>query len=212
MLEDPFNRRVLLDRLEVREADGGDALSWDLNAWAGRSLNRVWLRSEGERRSGTTERAELQALWGRGFAPWWEFVAGLRQDFRPGSDQTWAAIGVQGLAPYRFEVEATAFVGEGGQAAARFEVEYELLMTQRLILEPSIELDWHARDDTARGVGSGLSSAEIGLRLRYEIRREIAPYAGIVREHTFGGTADLVRANGGERADTRFVAGIRLWF
>jgi copper resistance protein B len=212
MLEDPFNRFALLDRLETQDATGGDVLSWKVKGWAGRSSNKLWVRSEGERHSGTTDSAELQLLWGRSFARWWDFVAGVRGDFQPSPTQTWATVGVQGLAPYRFEIEATAFIGEGGQAAARFEVEYELLITNRLILRPLVELNWFAQDDTRRAVGSGLASAEAGLRLRYEIRREVAPYIGLVREKKFGRTADFARGNGADTDDTRLVAGIRVWF
>lgn len=212
MLESPFNRFMLLDQLEAQEARGSEILSWDLKGWAGRDLNKLWIRSEGEKRSGTTEHAELQLLWGRSFARWWDLVAGVRQDFRPSPDQSWAAFGVQGLAPYRFEMEATAFIGESGQAAARFEVEYELLITARLILQPLLELNWYAQSDASRGIGSGFSSVEAGLRLRYEFRREIAPYIGILAAKKFGATATLARAAGTDANDTRLVAGVRIWF
>lgn len=212
MLEDPFNTFVLFDQLEAREADGADILSWELSGWAGHSLRRLWVRSEGERRSGDTEHAELELLWGRAIAPWWDVVAGVRRDFEPGPSETWAAFGVQGLSAYRFEVEATAYLGEGGRTAARVEAEHELLITNRLILQPLVELNWHGRGDATRGIGPGLSSGEAGLRLRYELRREVAPYVGIVRERKFGRTADLARAAGAEASETRFVAGIRLWF
>lgn len=212
MKEDPFDKLVLADRLETQNADGGDVTSWDMRAWVGHSLNRLWIRSEGERRSQTTERADLQLLWGHSIGRWWDVVAGVREDFRPGPSQSWTAFGVQGLAPYRFELEATAYVGDGGRTSARVEAEYDVLITNRLILQPLIELNWYGQGDSARGIGSGFSSAETGLRLRYEFRREIAPYIGLVREGTFGGTADLARAAGGDTRDTRLVAGIRLWF
>lgn len=212
MKEDPFDKLVLADRLETQNADGGDVSSWDMRAWVGHSLNRLWIRSEGERRSATTERADLQFLWGHSIGRWWDVVAGVRQDFRPGPTQSWTAFGVQGLAPYRFEFEATAYVAEGGRTSARVEAEYDVLITNRLILQPLIELNWYGKGDPARGIGPGFSSAETGLRLRYEFRREVAPYVGLVRQGTFGGTADLLRAAGGDTADTRLVAGIRLWF
>ena len=212
MLEDPFNTLILFDQLEAQAAEGSDILSWDVKGWAGRTLNKLWVRSEGEKRSGTTEHAELQLLWGRSFARWWDVVAGVRHDTRPSPDQTWAAFGVQGLAPYRFDLEATAFVGESGQAAARFEAEYDLLITARLILQPLIEMNWYAEDDAQRGIGAGFSSAEVGLRLRYELRREIAPYVGLLFAKKYGATADFARAAGADSSDTRFVAGVRLWF
>ena len=212
MMEDPFNTFFLFDQLEAQDADGAGVLSWDAKGWVGRDLNRVWIRTEGEKQSGATEHAELQLLWGHTFARWWDVVAGIRHDFRPASDQSWAAFGVQGLAPYWFDIEATLFVGDSGRAAARFEAETDLLITNRLILQPLAELNWHAEDDPERGLGSGLTSAEIGLRLRYEFRREIAPYVGILWTRKLGATADLARAAGGDDSDARLVAGVRLWF
>lgn len=211
MLESPFNTFVRLDELEAQDADD-EILKWDLDAWFGRELGRLWLRSEGERSGGATETAELELLWGRTFAPWWTYVAGVREDFEPNPERTWAAIGLQGVSPYRFDIEATGYVGEGGRTAARVEARCEVLFTNRLILQPLVELDWYGQDDPGRGIGSGLASGEIGLRLRYEIRREVAPYIGIVREKKFGSTADFARAAGVDPDDTRLVAGVRLWF
>jgi copper resistance protein B len=208
MLEDPFNRSVVFDELEVH----GDDLSWDASAWFGYTFNRFAVRTEGGRADGDTERAELQLLWTHSFARWWDVVAGARADFEPGSSRSWAAVGVQGLAPYRFDLEATAFVGENGDMAARFEGEYELLITNRLILQPQLELNWYAQSDPERRIGSGLSSVEAGLRLRYELRREVAPYVGLVRERLVGSTADFARAQGRDPDDTSLVAGIRLRF
>jgi copper resistance protein B len=212
MGENPFNTFVLFDQLETQDAERGSQPGWNARAWAGRDLSKLWIRSEGSRVSGRTEHAELELLWGRRFARWWDWVAGARTDLRPGPAQNWAAFGVQGLAPYRFELEATAYVGDGGRSAARFETEYELLVTNRLILQPRIEMNWYSSDDPARGIGSGLAGVDAGLRLRYEIRREIAPYVGIVQERKFGATAELARNRGEETRDTRFVAGIRFWF
>ena len=212
MLENPLNKLVLLDRFEMQDASGNDVLRWDLDTWIGHDLSKIWIRSEGEMLSGDTERAELELLWGKGFARWWDFVAGARRDFAPGEDQTWAAAGVRGLTPYRFELEATTYVGESGHAALRVETQYEILITNRLVLQPLLELNWHAQSDAERGLGSGLADGEIGLRLRYEFRREVAPYVGLVHERKFGGTADFARAAGDEPSDTRLVAGIRLWF
>jgi len=212
MMEDPFNTLVLFDRLEAQEADGSDILDWDLDAWAGRDVDKLWVRSEGERRGGETEHAEVELLWGRVFGRWWDVVMGIRQDFEPGPRRSWAAFGVRGLAPYWFELDATAYLTEGGQAAARLEAEYDLLITQRLILQPLIEVTWYMEDDAEREIGSGISSAEIGLRLRYEIRREIAPYIGVLRSRSFGDTAEAARASGREANETRFVVGARFWF
>jgi copper resistance protein B len=215
MHEDPFTTFVLFDRLEVQRsehAEGADTADWDVEAWAGHSLSRLWIRSEGERRDGRTEDADLELLFGRAFSPWWDYVAGVREDFRPDPSTAWAAFGVHGLAPYRFEVDATAYLGEGGRTAARVETEYELLMTNRLILQPRIELNWYGDDMPRHGIGAGLADAEIGLRLRYEIRREVAPYVGISRASKIGRTADFARAAGEDPRETRIVAGIRVWF
>lgn len=209
MLEDPFNRAFLLDRFEAR--DGG-ALVWDARFWAGYTFDKLLARTEGEKDGGTTAHAELELLWAHAFAPWWELVAGAKRDFAPGEPRTSAAFGVQGLAPYRFEVDATVYFADGGDTSARVAGEYELLITQRLILQPRVELEWHGQSDVARGVGAGLASAETGLRLRYELSREIAPYVGLVRERAFGRTKDLLRASGADPDETRLVAGVRLRF
>nr|BFE94737.1 hypothetical protein GCM10020185_52730 [Pseudomonas brassicacearum subsp. brassicacearum] len=172
----------------------------------------MWLRSEGERLNGKTEEAELQALWGHAISPWWDVVAGVRQDFKPGDPQTWAAFGVQGMALYNFEAEATAFIGEGGQSAARLEGDYDILLTNRLILQPTAEVNFYGKNDPARGVGSGLSDTELGVRLRYEIRREFAPYIGVTWNRVYGNTADYAREEGEDRSEARLVLGVRMWF
>lgn len=204
--------RVLFNRLEAFDADEHSGMEWEGQAWFGTDLNKLWLRSEGERVGGRTESADLEVLYGRSIAPWWDLVAGVRHEFKPGDSQDFLAFGVSGLAPYKFEVDATAYLGQSGQSALRVEVEYELLLTNRLILQPLVELNANGQDDPERGIGSGVSTAEFGLRLRYEIRREIAPYVGIVHERAFGNTADYRRAEGEDVKDTRLVAGVRLWF
>lgn len=203
---------ALIDRLETWSADKGNGVEWEGQAWIGTDLNRLWLRSEGERIDGRTESANLEVLYGRSVATWWDVVAGVRHDFKPGGSQDFAAIGVMGLAPYKFEVAATAYLGQSGQTAARFEVEYETLLTNRLILQPLVEVNLYGKDDPRRGIGSGLSTVEAGLRLRYEFTRQFAPYIGVVRERAFGGTADLRRGDNEDIDDTRFVAGLRIWF
>lgn len=203
---------VLIDRLEGWAADPGAGLAWEGQAWVGTDLNRLWLRSEGEQVDGQLESADLEVLYGHSFSPWWDVVAGVRHDFQPGGSQDFAAIGVMGLAPYKFEVAATAYLGQGGQTAARLEAEYETLFTNRLILQERVEANFYGKDDPGRGIGSGLSTFEAGLRLRYEFTRRFAPYIGIVHERAFGGTADLRRAELDSIEDTRIVAGLRLWF
>lgn len=210
--DNSIQRYVLINRLEAWDADQGSSMQWEAQGWIGTDLNRLWLRSEGERVGGETESADLEVLYGRSVARWWDLVAGVRQDFKPGDAQTFAAFGVIGLAPQKFEVEATAYAGSGGQTALRFEAERELLITNRLILQPLIEVELYGKDDPSRGIGSGVSTVEAGLRLRYEFTRKLAPYLGIVRERAFGGTADLRRADGDDIDDTRVVAGLRIWF
>jgi copper resistance protein B len=202
---------VLLDQLEWREVEDRDALVWDAQAWYGNDYTKLWLKSQGERVAGEHEgRAELYL--DRVLARWWSLQVGVRQDFSEGPSRSWAGIGIQGLAPHWFEVEATAFVGEQGRIAAIFSGEYEILLTQRLILQPKIEFDLYSKEDRDNGIGSGLADTELALRLRYEFRREFAPYVGIVWIHLYGETAEFARTEGRDTDDLQFVAGIRFWF
>ncbi|HUG72509.1 MAG TPA: copper resistance protein B [Steroidobacteraceae bacterium] len=203
---------ALLDRLEAWDADEGAALAWEGHGWIGTDLDRLWLRSEGERIAGSVEAAHLEALYGRSIAVWWDVVAGVRHEFRPAEPRTFAALGIQGLAPQRFEISATAYLGEHGHSAAHLTVEYELLLTNRLILRPLLELELNGKDDASRGIGSGLGHGEAGLRLRYEVTRRFAPYLGLVHARSFGRTADLLRSTSLPVHDTRGVIGLRLWF
>ena len=203
---------LLFDRLEAWDADPGAGQAWEAQGWIGTDTHRLWVRSEGERERGHTESADVEVLYGRPVARWWDLVAGLRHDIAPGNGQSFAAIGVMGMAPQKFEIEATAYIGASGQTAARVEAEYELLLTNRLILQPVVEAEWHGKRDAARGIGSGLGTVEAGLRLRYEFTRRFAPYVGLVHERNFGGTADFMRDDGEATRDTRVVAGVRFWF
>ena len=203
---------VQLEKLETWDAGGGGGLLWEGQGWYGGDLNKLWLRTEGERVDNSTEAADVEVLYGRSVARWWEVVAGVRHDFEPGSSQSWAAIGVTGLAPQKFEIEATAYLGDAGRTALRFEAEYELLLTNRLIARPLLELNLLGKDDPERGLGSGVTAAEIGIRLRYEVTRQFAPYVGVVYERAYGETADFRRSDGEDVDDTRVVAGVRAWF
>lgn len=206
-----FDTFVLFDQLEWQGAGGG-GLSLENKSWFGGDRNRLWIRAEGESEDGVVENALAHALLGRSFSRWWDVVAGVRQDFRPGDPQTWAAVGIQGLAPYWFEVEATAYVGPGGRTHARFEAEYDLLLTNRLILQPLLEVEMYGKSDPERGIGAGLSSIEGGLRLRYEFRREFAPYVGLTWDRKLFGTGDFARADGESAGSTRLAFGLRTWF
>lgn len=195
MNDDPVEYMVLLDRLEFRDASSATPFVWDAKAWVGQDRNRIYLRSEGEAANGTTDEATVEAFWARPISRWWNLALGVREDFRPGDSQGWLAVGVMGLAPYRLNVQATAYLGDAGRTALRVEAEYDMLLTNRLILQPRLEVDAYGKDDPSRNIDSGLSM-DLGLRLRYEIRREIAPYMGITWD-----THEL-----------QALAGLRIWF
>ena len=202
---------IFIEQFEAVETDQGSGSAWDVQAWYGGPFNRAWLRSQGERRGGKTEAASVEALWYRMYHPFWGTQVGMRQDFGEGPNRTWAALGVQGVAPFWHAVEATAYLGDGGRTAARFKVASDLRVTQRLVLRPDLEANLFGRSDPARRLGSGLSSAQIGVRLRYEFRREFAPYVGVAWNHGFGRTADLRRAATGSNDEIQWVVGLQAW-
>lgn len=210
MEDDAPYGKVLLDQLEWRESRGTDAQVWELDVWYGDDYNKLWLETEGERVDAAAGRVEL--MWDRIISPWWSFQTGVRRDFGAGPSRTWLDLGIQGLAPHFFEIDAAVYIGEQGRIAARFSGEYDILVTQQLILQPELELRAFGRDDPENGIGSGLSDLELGLRLRYEIRRELAPYIGLHWQRKFGRTADLARDEGEDPDDLAVVAGLRLWF
>lgn len=201
-----------LDRLERADCDDGVAAAWKFSASFGGDFDKLLVRSEGEHSRGEFERADAEALWSHAIASYWHAQVGMRRDFGRGPDRSWAAFGVQGLAPYWFEVGATAYVGDAGRAALRLEIDYDLSLTQRLILQPRMELNAYGKADPAAGVGSGLSEGALGLRLRYEIRREFAPYIGIERTRYFSRSADFAEAKGVKAADTQWLVGVRIWY
>ncbi len=212
MEDDPFIGKVMIGQFETRQTGGSDPAVLEAQGWIGKDLQKLWFKTDVERVGGVTEEAEIQALYSRAIAPYWDIQAGWRHDSQPGPNRDWAVIGVQGLAPYFFEVDFAAFIGESGRTAVRLEAEYEVLFTQRLILTPEIEVNVYGKDDAATGVGSGLADLEVGLRLRYEIRREFAPYIGVNWTRMYGDTADFARLEGEDINDTQFVVGIRAWF
>jgi copper resistance protein B len=219
MEDDPLLFSALIDELEFHETQTtGTGLNhehplvFDGEAWFGKDLHKLWVKAEGERIGNHIEETEAQVLYNRVGTPFWDFQIGVRRDSHSGVERDWAVIGFHGMAPYLFEIDTALFIGENGRAALRVEAEYEMPITQRLILSPDVELNFHGRDDPVRGVRSGLSDVEAGLRLRYEIRREFAPYIGLHWEKLFGGTADLIAFRGEPTEDSRFVIGIRAWF
>ena len=166
---------VLFDQLEWQGDQTSGGMNWDTKGWVGGDQDRLWFRTEGNVEDGNLGGAEAHLFYGRSVARWWDLVVGVRQDVEPGPAQTWAAFGLQGLAPYWFEVEVTGYVSDGGQTAARLEADYELLLTNRLVVRPLVEVNLYGKSNVERGIGAGLSSTDIELRMRYEFRRELGP-------------------------------------
>ena len=205
--------QLMVDRAEYRAHKGGDRYHWEGEGWIGGDINRLAIKSEGEGAvDGALHRAELQALYSRAIDPWWNLIAGVRHDIRPQPQRSYATIGIEGLAPYWFEVEAQAFLSDRGDAHLRIEGSYDQRITQRLILQPAAELNVAAQDVPELGIGAGLSDVELGLRLRYELAREFAPYVGINWERRVGDSARFARAAGEGASTTSLVMGLRFWF
>ena len=203
---------VEADRLEARLDDGDEGLLLDAQGWIGTDAGKLWWKAEGDGRTGGgVESAEIQALYSRMITPFFDLQLGVRQDLAPDAVRTHAVVGIQGLAPYWFEVDAALFLAHTGDVTARVEAEYDLLLTQRLVLQPRTEVRGAFQDVDDLGIGAGLSSAELGLRLRYEITRRVAPYVGVSWHRRFGGTAEAARAGGQDAGSRAVVAGIRLW-
>ncbi|MDE2120786.1 MAG: copper resistance protein B [Betaproteobacteria bacterium] len=204
---------VLVDRLErAYSHDSGNWTTYDVQAWYGRDFNRAVLKAEGQASLGRLQHARSELLWGHAIAAYWDSQLGVRHDNGGGPDRNWLAFGVQGLAPYWFNVEATGYLGDQGRSALRLSASYELLLTQRVVLQPQLELNAYGKDDPARGIGSGLSDATAGLRLRYDISRQFSPYIGLEWSGRFARTGDFARAAGERRDTTDFVAGVHFWF
>ena len=210
--DDPVVTKVMFDQLELHNDDGANPLVVDAQVWIGKDINKFWLKTDIEKRDGDIEEAEVQALYSRAIAPYWNLQMGIRQDIKPSPTRTWGVVGVHGLAPYFFEVDAALFVGESGKTALRVSTEYELLLTQKLILSPEIEVNLYGQNDWETGAGSGLSDITAGLRLRYEIKREFAPYIGVEWNKKMGDTASLAESKGETVSDTSLVVGMRIWF
>lgn len=203
---------VMVERFEARLGEGHDGWLWDAQAWYGGDIDKVWFKTEGEGElSGPVEDAEVQLLWSHAIGPFWDLQAGARLDLEP-EVRSHLVLGVQGLAPYMFHVDAAAFVSDRGDLTGRVEAEYDQKLTQRLILQPRIEFELAAQDIPERGIGAGLTKIEPGLRLRYEIEREFAPYIGVEYEAKLGQTADLARAAGEDPDVFKLLFGVRAWF
>jgi len=203
--------KVMANELEYTSANGEEGYRWNIKAWYGGDIDRVVIKTKGEG-AGDVDTAEVHALYSRAVDVYTDLQFGLRYDIEPAPNRTYLSIGAQTLLPYWFEADGALFIGERGQVLGRVEGSYDLMLTQRLVLQPNAEVDLALKDDPAVGVGSGLSKAEVGLRLRYEFSREFAPYVGVLWERKFGGTADYARADGKDAEETRFVMGLRAWF
>lgn len=218
LMDDTLFWFLQADQFEHRwNGEAEDTFSWEAQGWLGGDLNRAWLKTEGvvltegdpEER---VEEAELQLLYSRLIGPFTELQIGARHDFEPDPSRTYAVVGVQALAPYLFEVDTAVFLSRQGELSARLEAEYELLFTQRLIAQPRFELNLSAEDVEERGIGRGVNDIDLGLRLRYEIRREFAPYVGVNWTKKIGNTADFAEEEGEDDSTFAVLAGIRFWF
>lgn len=192
---------------------GRDGYRWEGEGWYGGDINRLVVKTEGEGRSGrSADDAEVQALYSRAIDPYWNLQAGARQDLAGGGKRTWATAAIEGLAPYWFEVEGSLFLSNKGELAGRASAYYDLRITQALVLQPRVEFNLAAQDSAARREGSGLSSTDLDLRLRYEFRREFAPYVGVSHSRKHGDTARYAKAAGRSPRGTALVVGVRAWF
>ena len=205
--------QVLFNIAEYHVRKGRDAIEWDGEGWYGGDINRLWVKSEGEGSiGGSLETLELQALYSRAIDPYWNIQAGVRYDFKPDPSRVYATVGLEGLAPSFFDVEGALFLSSKGELMARAEGWYDQRITQRLILQPRAEVDFAAQNSRDIGVGAGLSKGEIGVRLRYDIRREFAPYVGLQYSRAFGRTRRYLIEEGEHPAGWSFLAGVRTWF
>lgn len=207
------NILLMVDRLEY-QTGGAESVVWVAQGWFGGDRNKLWIKSEGDYdlQGNTFEEAQVQALYSRAISTFFDLQMGLRQDVGSGPNRTYGVIGIQGLAPYWFELDTAAFVSDKGDVTVRVEAEYEILLTQRLVLQPRVEFNFAFQNVEELGIGSGLSTIEAALRLRFEIKREFAPYIGVSRSRAFGNTADFARIEGQKVSGTSLVLGIRAWF
>ena len=205
---------ALLDQFEGRTNGPDNELRWDGEGWIGTDTNRLWLKSEGFINNSTVSDGDQEALYDRPIPHMRYFDAqlGVRVDLDSGPSRTWAAIGVEGLAPYRFEFAPTLYIRDGGHVAGRISGSYDLLISQRWIVQPEAELNFYSKDDPSRQIGSGFSDLDTGVRLRYEISRKFAPYIGFAYSGKYGNTARYLRQAGETTSDYRLVFGLRLWF
>lgn len=217
VMDDKIYSLVLFDLAEYRRTGNGNPVSWDLVGWVGGDFTRVWFKSEGDApTTGGGGEWDAQVLYGRLIAPFWDVQLGARIDVRYGGGgeraRVLAVLGLQGLAPYWFELEPALYVSQNGDVSGQLTASYDMFITQRLIVQPRLEAHAAVQEVPDFGVGSGLNSIELGLRTRYEFRREYAPYLGVSWLRRVAGTADLARRAGEAVSDFAVVGGIRVWF
>lgn len=212
-MDDMVRVYVEAERFELRAQDGAEVWAWDAQGWVGGDTEKIWLKTEGEAPArGAVEEAEFQLLYSRMVSEFFDVQAGFRHDLRPHPERTYGVVGLKGMAKYFIETDLAAFVSEKGDVSARVKAEADVLLTQRLVLEPSAEVNLYAHDVAEYHVGKGVGDIELGLRLRYEIRREFAPYVGIHWARKLGETAARTRAEGDRVEELALVAGVRFWF
>lgn len=202
----------ILDEFEGRYAASGTDFRWDGEAWYGSDYNKLWLKTEGTLERGRLHDGDHELLYSRAISPYFDIQGGVRADIDDGPTRTWGALGIQGLALYQFEVQATAYVSDRGRFAARFEGSYDFLLTNRLILQPQAELNLYTKSDTGRQVGAGLSDVDTGLRLRYELWRKFAPYIAFTYAGYLTQARRIAHDHGEETGSLRLTVGIRSWF
>lgn len=207
--DDPIVTMIRVDQLEITDNNNS---AWNLQGWSGKDLHKLWFKTEGERGDGNINEAEVQFLYSRAIAPYWDLQVGWRHDIKPKPARNWLAFGVQGLAPYFFETDIAAFIGERGNVGLRIKFEYEVMLTQKWVLSPEFEANVFSKNDRNVAIGSGLSDITTGLRLRYEINREFAPYIGIEWTKKFSDTASFAKLEGEKISQSYWLLGIKAWF
>ena len=203
---------VLFNQLEVASSQGKINSGYDVDAWVGTDWNRLALKAEGEAADSKLEDARTELLWRKPVDIFWNTELGVRHDSGKEKRRTWLALGINGMSPYWLDLSATAYVANQNRAALRLEATYDWRITQRVILQPTVETNLYSKDDAERDIGKGLSDLQAGLRLRYEVTRRFAPYIGVESTYQYGRTADMLRAKGESTNNAVVVAGVRLWF
>lgn len=210
--DDPVLASLLVDQLEWRDQSGENPVAWEADLWLGRDLDKLWIKTEGLSSDDAEEEIETQVLYSRALSPFWDARVGWRADWQPGTERHWLSIGAKGLAPGFVEMEIAFFLGSEGRSALRLQAEYELLLSQRLLLVPELEVNLYGENDRDTGVGAGLADLEAGLRLRYRVTREIQPYIGFNWHRLYGNSGKFARDAGADSDSAQWVAGVRLWF